>query len=97
MKLKIEIPDANGSDDWECHRELLLAPWHPERDDVLPELLVAYDQSVVLPNGEALVFSAHYGKHNRLCWIMVGHTAVRSNAMTPATLISDTSQLRLAS
>ena len=54
-----------------CHRELPLAQWHSESADVIPELLVAYDQSVVLPNGETLEVSAHYGKHNGLSWIMV--------------------------
>lgn len=71
MKLRIEIPDDNEEDDWVCHRELPLAQWHSASGDFIPELLVAYDQSVPLPSGDALQVSAQYGKHNGLCWIMV--------------------------
>lgn len=67
MKLRIEIPDADGSDDWVCHRELALVQRHSDT----PELLEACDQSVVLPNGEALQVSCQYRKHNAVCWIMV--------------------------
>ena len=71
MKLRIEIPDADEGDDWACHRELPLAQWSSDRAEVIPELLVAYDQLVALPSGDALQVSAHYGKHNGLSWIMV--------------------------
>ncbi|MCF7789397.1 MAG: hypothetical protein K9N47_24965 [Prosthecobacter sp.] len=71
MKLRIEVPDANEDDDWVCHQELPLGQWHSDRAHVIPELLIAYDQLVVLPNGETLDVSAHYGKHNGLSWIMV--------------------------
>jgi hypothetical protein len=64
MKLKIEIPDED--EDWVCHREIPLTQLQE-----LPELLVAYDQSVVLPGGEVLRVSAHYGKHNGLSIITV--------------------------
>ncbi|MBA4016361.1 MAG: hypothetical protein C0483_04160 [Pirellula sp.] len=42
-----------------------------QRHSDTPELLEAFDQSVVLPNGEALQVSGQYRKHNAVCCIMV--------------------------
>jgi hypothetical protein len=77
---------------------LPLAQWPSDSVNVIPELLVAYDRSVALPRGEAMLLSAHYGRHNELCWIMVkeggSHKAsieARSND-PPSRLIFTTSE-----
>ena len=71
MKLQIELTDANEDDDWVSHREVSLVELRLDSDAVIQELLVAYNQLIALPSGEEFLVSAHYGKHNRLSWIMV--------------------------
>ena len=71
MKLIVEIPDDDESDDWLCHRELHLGRLPCDSVGFDPGLLEISCQSIVLPSGETLRVSAQYGEHNGRCWIMV--------------------------